>query len=593
MNRRTVCIFVLYMFFFCSGSCHETAFPVPKKNVPYERTFRQDEKKLQQVSQKLRSNVRDAFDSLLPVFNYHYADSSEETGKILSDVQTHMLDVIANSCTDSLPLSFVDACYLLLSRSFFLQNDYDNVRRYLQYPLQNHLSSPYLTEMNLLLLRAETASGHWETVEQLLEKIAYLEETSDTLTGSALEYEMLKSDYLLRRGKTDSLSYRLERIRRQPSLEKDVKLRLDFILGQLAEKEHREKAAFAYYSDVVGNSTSASPLYAYAYVFRDRSLRQLDRQYQDSLLWLRLSLENTQFEPTVVESSHDSAFIYSIYPYYFQDMASRYFLDEYVDASSEQDELPEDDISWYDDNDTTGIPEEMLSAVFENWDSVSIHIPKADFSHLEDTIVLPLVGKGYRMPHFSEVISEFGWRRYRYHYGVDTKNKMGDSIYCLFDGYVRIAKRSRTYGNVIVVRHLNGLETFYAHCSRILAVPNQEVKAGQLIALVGSTGRSTGPHLHLETRYKGVPFNPRYIINFDSARLQSDTLRITKETFNYLKPYGSSNISSVSTSVYYKVKPGDTLSKIASKYHTSVSAIKRLNGLRSDFIRDGQRLRVR
>jgi murein DD-endopeptidase MepM/ murein hydrolase activator NlpD len=215
---------------------------------------------------------------------------------------------------------------------------------------------------------------------------------------------------------------------------------------------------------------------------------------------------------------------------------------------------------------------------------------------MTDTIFLPLIepNVNYTLPRMGSIISRFGWRRHRYHYGIDTKNAYGDSIFCIFDGVVRIAKRNRTYGNVVIVRHYNGLETFYAHCSKLLVEPNQEVKAGELIALVGSTGRSRGPHLHFETRYQGWAFNPEYMINFEEGRLISDTLMITKETFNYLRS-GSSSVSSPpppSGAVYYKIRSGDTLSTIARRYRTNVNNIKRLNGLKSDFIREGQRIRV-
>ena len=137
------------------------------------------------------------------------------------------------------------------------------------------------------------------------------------------------------------------------------------------------------------------------------------------------------------------------------------------------------------------------------------------------------------------------------------------------------------------------METFYAHACELLVEPNEKVKAGQVIALVGSTGRSTGPHLHLETRYKGVPINPEYIIDFENHKLRSDTLLICKETFNYKKSNYSSHTSSSTGSNYYVVRHGDTLSSIAARHHTSVSSLKRLNGLRSDFIREGQKLKLK
>ncbi|MBF0976287.1 MAG: M23 family metallopeptidase, partial [Bacteroidetes bacterium] len=101
-------------------------------------------------------------------------------------------------------------------------------------------------------------------------------------------------------------------------------------------------------------------------------------------------------------------------------------------------------------------------------------------------------------------------RRRRYHYGTDIGLKVGDSIVSVFDGTVRIVSYdAHGYGNYIVVRHNNGLESLYAHLSQTIAVENQKVKAGELIGLGGNTGRSTGPHLHFEFRFLGNPFNTK------------------------------------------------------------------------------------
>ena len=554
------------------------------------RHLRQAEKKLSKRVGFIQSQSRDCFDSLLCIYNYNFQDTTLETHQLLTGIQSDMQSFVAENRHDT---ALSEAACLLLAKTFFYQGDFENAQRYLQYSLSNPKSSRFAENL-LWKLRTETALHHWNEAENILTQLSYMKEEGDTLSATALEYALLETDLQLHKGDLYGFPARLQYLAAQPLLSPTLRQRLCFILGQCHQMQHREREAVACYSRLIDelSSSQASPsaLFAYAYVNRDDCYRQLERQRQDSLRWISLFADNDLFEPTMVESTHDSDYIYSLYPYYFQDLASRYFLDEEIGMEEEGEEDP---IWYYDDNDTSFITEEMRQALFENWDSVSIHIPKADFSHLEDTICLPLVDSGYVLPLYGEVSSEFGWRRYRYHYGFDIRKKTGDSIYCLFDGYVRIAKRNRTYGNLIVVRHLNGLETFYAHCSKLLVEQNQEVKAGQLIALAGSTGRSTGPHLHLEVRYRGVPFNPRHIFNMDSNCLYSDTLKITKETFNYLRPgRSSSGGSSSSSAVYYKVKSGDTLSRIALKYHTSVAALKRLNGLRSDFIREGQRLRV-
>ena len=105
----------------------------------------------------------------------------------------------------------------------------------------------------------------------------------------------------------------------------------------------------------------------------------------------------------------------------------------------------------------------------------------------------------------------------------------------MFDGKVRIAKRAGAYGNLVVIRHDNGLETYYAHLSKINVEVNQDVKAGEILGLGGSTGRSTGPHLHLEIRYLGAAINPEKVIDFKTYSLISDTLMLTQDCFKKVK----------------------------------------------------------
>lgn len=125
----------------------------------------------------------------------------------------------------------------------------------------------------------------------------------------------------------------------------------------------------------------------------------------------------------------------------------------------------------------------------------------------------------YKAPVPGRVTSPFGWRaRFgRMHKGVDISLKVGDTVRAAFSGKVRLTKYDAGgYGYYVVVRHDNGMETVYGHLSRFIAKPNQRVEAGQPIALGGNTGRSTGPHLHFETRYMGIALNPSDIIDFEN-----------------------------------------------------------------------------
>lgn len=253
------------------------------------------------------------------------------------------------------------------------------------------------------------------------------------------------------------------------------------------------------------------------------------------------------------------------------------------------------------------------SDVYENWDNEYIHYPQVDFTKKEDTTTVLLVGAAlgkFCIPRKGGINSEYGWRHRRFHYGMDVDLDIGDSVCSTFDGVVRISKYHKGYGNVIVIRHYNGIETVYGHLSVNRVVENQNVKAGDLIGYGGSTGRSTGPHLHFETRYLGTPFNPRKVIDFEKRNLQSDTLLVCKYTFNNIQPprtittntqtaqnNGTRTNTQTYTSgkgTYHTIRKGETLSHLAGVYGTTVAKICQLSGLSSrSVLQIGQKIRVK
>lgn len=232
---------------------------------------------------------------------------------------------------------------------------------------------------------------------------------------------------------------------------------------------------------------------------------------------------------------------------------------------------------------------------YEDFNIAAVHY-RHHTSATADTLVLG----NYCHPAPYKIFSKYGMRRRRMHRGVDLAYPMGTPVVAAFDGIVRISKANAGgYGQLIVIRHPNKLETYYGHLSQRLVNPGQMVHAGDTIAYGGSTGRSTGPHLHFETRYLGYDFNPTKIIDFDNFKLKVDTLYTSgfevtsKSLIDEKKSNDAKAKTSSSSAVYHKVRRGETLGSIARKYHTSVASIKRLNGMRSDFIREGQRLRVK
>jgi murein DD-endopeptidase MepM/ murein hydrolase activator NlpD len=159
------------------------------------------------------------------------------------------------------------------------------------------------------------------------------------------------------------------------------------------------------------------------------------------------------------------------------------------------------------------------------------------YDEVADSINLNLVDddQSFKLTWYGKINSTYKKRWGRYHQGIDIDLKTGDYVYAAFDGIVRYAQFNNSgFGNCVIIRHFNGLETVYGHLSKITVASNQFVKAGNVIGLGGSTGRSTGPHLHFETRYKDFSFDPLLIIDPVSQNLFNKTFTLKKE---YLYPY--------------------------------------------------------
>ena len=228
-------------------------------------------------------------------------------------------------------------------------------------------------------------------------------------------------------------------------------------------------------------------------------------------------------------------------------------------------------------------------SLYPNWNNQYVHA--YGNAIIPDTYTIDLTG--FHMPTPStKITSPFGPRWRRMHNGLDLKVNIGDTIVAAFDGKVRIVKYERRgYGKYVVIRHDNGLETVYGHLSKQLVEENQLVKAGEVIGLGGNTGRSTGSHLHFETRFLGIAINPIYMFDFPKQDIVADT-------YTFRRTQGSKRAGSHDTQVadgtirYHKVKSGDTLSRIAKLRGVSVRTLCKLNRIKpTTTLRIGQVLR--
>ena len=222
--------------------------------------------------------------------------------------------------------------------------------------------------------------------------------------------------------------------------------------------------------------------------------------------------------------------------------------------------------------------------LYEEWNNRSV---SQHNQAIPETYTVDL--RNFAMPTKNRVVtSGYGRRWGRMHKGLDVKVYIGDTIVSAFDGKVRIVRyEPNGYGNYVVIRHNNGLETVYGHLSKQLVRENQEVHAGDVIGLGGNTGRSTGSHLHFETRFLGVAINPALLFDFGMQDVTGDFYTFRKNraynmdrtTARRTSNASKNESSEKSGARYHKVHKGETLSTISKKYGLSVQQLCKLNGI--------------
>lgn len=218
------------------------------------------------------------------------------------------------------------------------------------------------------------------------------------------------------------------------------------------------------------------------------------------------------------------------------------------------------------------------------WNSAQINNSTKLVPPRDELLIIKLVGdqdSPFTNPYKGKVISKFGIRNKRIHTGTDIKLNSGDTVVCAFDGRVRIAKTIGGYGNVVVVRHKNGLETLYGHLNKICVQVNDTIRSGELIGLGGRTGRATCNHLHFETRLLEQAFDSDKYIDFETSALKSKLLYYKNRQFEIDLAKLNAPAPKNQNSVYAQNNPDgrhiiqkrDTLWSIAKKHNTTISQI--------------------
>lgn len=277
----------------------------------------------------------------------------------------------------------------------------------------------------------------------------------------------------------------------------------------------------------------------------------------------------------------------------------------------------------------------------QTWVTDRVKAGNISLRDLPDELTIRLCGKegkdNFCFPYKGVRTSPYGWRWGRAHTGVDIALNVGDNVYAAFDGVVRVAKYNGGYGNMVLIRHYNNLETLYGHMSALKVKPGQKVKAGDVIGLGGSTGKSTGPHLHFECRLLYACIDPEWIVDLKNNCLKTKIIKIDKSFFGIpasqtvaesrtrptklskvtscmkgthyvsqselnsliqkrekkMKDFVVLNNEDKETWRYYKVKKDDTIEGICKRYRLRKEDFISINNIKDDRIKENQKVRVR
>lgn len=246
--------------------------------------------------------------------------------------------------------------------------------------------------------------------------------------------------------------------------------------------------------------------------------------------------------------------------------------------------------------DTTALRLLMYNEVFtENWvNDVAFVYDNVRAEDLPESVNIPLIqpGDAFTPTWYGKISSGYKYRWGRQHHGIDIGLKTGDPVVAAWDGVVRYAQWNKSgYGNCVIIRHKNGLETVYGHLSKIQVTPNQYVRSGDTIGLGGSTGRSTGPHLHFEIRYKDFSIDPELVVDYNTLRLRMDTFTFLRS--NVRKNRYENNVKSATTqpdssgttyhstidTLYQRIDPADSIKTLGpTAAAQSIASEKSISG---------------
>ena len=260
-------------------------------------------------------------------------------------------------------------------------------------------------------------------------------------------------------------------------------------------------------------------------------------------------------------------------------------------------------------NNTRQIP---AYALYQNlWDTLYIRSEMIKIPFFDNQLKIILVQEGnnpFAFPTSGDISTGFIKNKGKQHAGVDFSVQKREPVVACFDGVVRIVKKFDEYGNTVVIRHYNGLETLYALLDEVCVLTEQTVKAGDLIGYVGTSSSNRKNALHFETRFFNEFFNPEKLINFLERKLQSNLLTLTPNDFIEVPPPPHKptkkpvEIKSDSpqpqdkpttSSQFHKVGKGETINRICLKYNITEKQLRSLNDIKGDHIEIGQKLRVK